>query len=92
MSRLLMVAAFASCVAIPAAEAQSRCKVTDPTGTPLNVRSAPQGPIVGKLTNGNLVSILENADDAKGNPWVRIAMMSNNAPLGWVLREFVSCF
>lgn len=92
MSRLWMVAAFACCVAIPAAQAQSRCKVTDPTGTPLNVRAAPQGAIAGKLANGVLVSILESANDAKGNPWVRIAKMSDNAPLGWVLREFISCF
>jgi Bacterial SH3 domain len=91
MLRLLSVAAFVCCLAVPAV-AQSRCKVTDPTGTPLNVRAAPQGAIVGKLANGILVSIVENADDAKGNPWVRVSKISDNAPVGWVLREFISCF
>jgi hypothetical protein len=45
-----------------------RCKVTDPTGTPLNVRSEPNGKIVGTLANGTLVSITEYKDDANGSP------------------------
>ena len=31
------------------ADAQTRCFVADPTGTPLNVRSQPQGTILGAL-------------------------------------------
>ena len=31
-----------------------RCKVTDPTGTPLNVRDGPNGKVIGTLANGAL--------------------------------------
>ena len=44
------MAATAMLVAATAAHAATgnRCKVTDPTGTPLNVRSEPNGKIIGK--------------------------------------------
>jgi hypothetical protein len=45
-----------------------RCKVTDPTGTPLNVRDSPNGKITGTLAH------------------------KTKKPIGWVFREFVSCF
>ena len=35
-----------------------RCKVTDPTGTPLNVRDGPNGKVIGTLANGALVAIV----------------------------------
>ena len=74
------------------AMAQSRCRVMDPTGTPLNLRTAPNGQIVGALPNGLLVSVLDQAVDANGKPRVYIARHDNNLPLGWVFREFISCF
>lgn len=46
-----------------AAQAQSRCRVMDPTSTPLNVRTAPNGRIVGALPNGLLVTVLDRATD-----------------------------
>ena len=49
-----------------------RCTVTDPTGTPLNVRESPNGKIVGTLANGALVAIVESKDAANGKPWVKI--------------------
>ena len=59
-------------VAATAAHAATgdRCKVTDPTGTPLNGRSEPNDKIIGTLANGTLVSITEYKDDANGNVWV----------------------
>ncbi len=69
-----------------------RCKVTDPTGTPLNVRSAPNGKIIGTLANGVIVSITEYKDDANGKPWVDVADYKTKKVLGWVFREFVSCY
>ncbi|MFG1296224.1 MULTISPECIES: SH3 domain-containing protein [Xanthobacter] len=74
------------------ASAQSRCRVTDPTGTPLNVRTAPQGQVVGTIPNGTLVTILDHASDSRGRPWVYVAVHKSGRPLGWVYREFVSCF
>jgi len=69
-----------------------RCKVTDPTGTPLNVRDSPNGKITGTLANGSLVGIVEYKDAANGKPWVKIVDPKTKTPIGWVFREFVSCF
>jgi len=69
-----------------------RCKVTDPTGTPLNVRDGPNGKIIGTLPNGALVSIVAQQDAANGKPWVKIVDHNSKKPIGWVFREFVSCF
>ena len=74
------------------AMAQSRCRVMDPTGTPLNLRTAPNGQIIGNLANGVLVSVVDQAVDAKGKPWVYIKSLSDEATLGWVFREFIACF
>ncbi|MBK5197897.1 MAG: SH3 domain-containing protein [Methyloceanibacter sp.] len=92
MTRVL-VAAIALLFCVNLAEAaQDRCKVTDPTGTPLNVREGPNGKVTGTLANGLLVSIIESTDDANGKPWVRVADQKSKKPIGWVFREFVSCF
>ena len=90
----LMIAAAAVLAAATAANAATgdRCKVTDPTGTPLNVRSEPNGKIIGTLKNGTLVSITEYKDDANGKPWVDVADYKTKKVIGWVFREFVSCY
>jgi uncharacterized protein YraI len=91
--RKLLLATLAIGLALSSqAMAQPRCRVTDPTGTPLNLRSGPNGKIVGTLPNGVLVSTGEDSVDARGNDWVSIARYDNRQPLGWVFREFVSCF
>jgi hypothetical protein len=74
------------------ASAQSRCRVMDPTGTNLNIRTTPSGEIVGTVPNGVLVSVLENTTDEKGKAWAYIARSADNVALGWVFREFISCF
>lgn len=74
------------------AAAKERCRVTDPTGTPLNVRTGPNGKIVGKVRNGKLVTTLEYTSDRSGRPWVYVADYKSEEPIGWVYREFVSCF
>ena len=72
--------------------ADSGCKATDPTGTPLNVRAAPQGKIVSKLANGRVLDIVEYDTDKKGQAWVFVADHRSGRELGWVFREFVSCY
>ena len=42
------------------------CKVTDPTGTPLNVRDTPNGKKVGTLRNGTKVIMTGDSTDSKG--------------------------
>jgi uncharacterized protein YraI len=81
MRRICLIAI----VALTASAAQAACIVTDPTGTPLNIRSSPNGQIVGTLRNGTSVSIRGTASDSQGRLWANIG-------IGWVFREFISCY
>ena len=71
-----------------------RCKVTDPTGTPLNVRARPNGPVINRLRNGRIVEILDTARDKRGRPWVFVGgyYKGNWREWGWIYREFISCY
>lgn len=88
-SAFLVVVGLSAVFAGPALA--DRCKVMDPTGTPLNVRSAPQGRVIGQLPNGAQVQMVETDDDARGKIWARVTRMDGR-PVGWVYREFVSCY
>ena len=70
---------------------QTSCQVIDPTGTPLNVRTIPNGHIVGTLNNGTLVSVLDRAFDRGGKQWVYVGMYDDKRPVGWVYRGFIDC-
>ena len=64
--------------------------MTDPTGTPLNVLSAPNGKIIGTLANG----VLGERDPVcrQREPWVDVADYKTKKALSWVFRKFVSCY
>jgi hypothetical protein len=69
------------------------CRVTDPTGSPLNIRLKPNGKIVARIRNQRLVypqSIITN----NGKKWTLIAIEEDHKilVLGWGLREFISCY
>lgn len=71
-----------------------RCIVSDPTDTPLNVRSSPNGKrVVTKLKNGTDVFIEDYSSDAQDREWVKIRLTGRkvNKALGWVLRGFLVC-
>jgi hypothetical protein len=87
MKRIMIIAAMALA---SASGAQAGCIVADPSPTPLNVRTAPYGRIVGTLDNGQGVSILDSSIDNQGRPWVYVAD-DTGSPLGWVYREYVVC-
>ena len=89
--KTLLAASFLSVLFIVPAQAQT-CKVTDPTSTQLNVRSSAAGKIIGKLANGKVVYIAEWDYDAKGQPWVLVFDAKTDKYIGWVFREFVSCY
>ncbi len=93
MTRTL-VAALALCFSMGLASAADaeRCKVTDPTGTPLNVRDSPNGKIIGTLPTGSSVAIVAEKNAANGKPWAKVVDYATKKPLGWVFREFVFCF
>ena len=87
---LVAVLAFAG---VREAQAQ-RCKITDPTGTPLNVRASPNGRILRKIANGTVVMIEDTSYDSKNRAWAQISIStrSGRKTLGWVFREFISCY
>jgi Bacterial SH3 domain len=66
------------------------CVVTDPTGTPLNVRVRPNGAIVGALHNGAPVRILDVTSDDRGSRWAYIAPL-DAGKRGWVFASYVTC-
>jgi Bacterial SH3 domain len=67
-----------------------RCTVTDPSGTPLNVRNAPQGSnIRDRLSNGSVVRVIRIVAE-NGEPWALIENQSGRE-LGWVYRPYITC-
>jgi uncharacterized protein YraI len=81
-----LAAAFAT--TLSAAHAAS-CMVSDPTGTPLNMRESPNGRIVGTLRNGVFVT-MRDVVEVRGQRWAELA--SNRAGgTVYVLREYISC-
>jgi hypothetical protein len=74
--------------------AEQVCKVTDPTGTPLNVRDRPNGEIINALRNGREIYIHATAYDAQNRLWVNVGGYYDGEyrMWGWVLREFISCY
>src|SRR5262245_35136615 len=73
--------AVATClVGLTEASAQDRCRVMDPTNTPLNVRTSPDGNIVGTLSNGTLVKILDRPSNVRGRTWVYVGRYEDRVP------------
>ncbi|MEY2928136.1 MAG: hypothetical protein RL367_2613 [Pseudomonadota bacterium] len=79
----------------PAASPQpvaKSCTVADPTNSPLNLRSSPNGGILAQLPNGRQVDIIQTTRDGKGRSWALIITYDGaQRQRGWVYREFVSC-
>ena len=91
-SRALLVISLNLCFAFLAttADAQTRCVVADPSGTPLNVRSQPQGTILGALSNGTAVEVRDVEPDRRGNVWARV-VPPGRGKAGWVYRDHLKC-
>ncbi len=80
---LVLIAATAS--------ARAACIVADPTPTPLNARTAPNGRIIATLDNGQAVTIIDRAEDEQMRPWVYVSDPETDQPIGWVFRSFIVC-
>jgi uncharacterized protein YgiM (DUF1202 family) len=82
---------FAPVFAIPAqaCDGPPVCTVVDPTGTPLNVRSGPNGKILSTLRKGSKVEVVEHTDH-KGKRWARVAKFQD-ATYGWVFEAYLKC-
>jgi hypothetical protein len=79
----------AYCESVPPS-APATCIVMDPTPTPLNVRTAPYGRILGVIANGSRVRIVDSTNDGRGKVWAYIADQSDK-PLGWIFRNYIEC-
>jgi hypothetical protein len=94
--RFAKIAAALACVCLIAgpagAQLGARCMVSDPTGTPLNIRDSPRGRIVGTIRNGVFVRLAGTAFDERGRPWAYIVRWDSGQGIGWVFREFISCY
>ena len=80
----LMAAALAASPALASGE----CLVDDPTGTPLNVRAAPNGPILTTLRNGTRVTVLEETKRG-GKRWLLVSRQGER--LGWIFGAYIVC-
>lgn len=87
-----LVVALTLSMAAPATAQSSRCRVMDPTGTPLNLREAPGGRIVGQISNQIIVERGETVLDGQGRSWTRVMDHNTGRHLGYVFREFIACF
>ena len=87
MQRLLL----AGCLALATTSAFAQtCVVNDPTGTPLNVRSSPNGSILGALYNGDRVNLLRVVADRSGQSWAYIAPRGPGKS-GYVFYNYLVC-
>ena len=68
---------------------RNTCVVADPTGTPLNIRTSPNGKIVGKISNGERIRISDQTTE-NGKEWAYISNAASR-PMGWVFRKFLAC-
>jgi uncharacterized protein len=69
------------------AGAAQQCRVSDPN-PPLNIRTTPNGSIVGTLPNGTLVAVL---DYSANRLWVFVGRYEDWSPIGWVYGEYLDC-
>jgi hypothetical protein len=63
----------------------------DPTGTQLNVRTGPNGKIIDTLPNRMAVAVVDQTLDPKHRTRVFIKRGTDDEPIGWVYRDYISC-
>ena len=66
------------------------CKVTDPTGTPLNIRAEAGGEVIGQVRNGVTVRALERTT-RNGQEWVLVEKWGEDSAIGWVYDPYLKC-
>jgi hypothetical protein len=89
---LSMTLPFALSAPAQAAAPRGACEVSDPSPTPLNVRTGPFGDILRTLKDGVVVWRVGSATlDENGRPWVQVSLRKGGKPIGWVFREYISC-
>ncbi len=67
-----------------------RCTVNDPSPTALNIRSKPNGDVIGHLSNGVTVRVLRR-DEVNGKAWALIEPLSGRGETGWAFARYLDC-
>jgi hypothetical protein len=71
------------------------CTVADPTGTPLNIRLSPNGPVVGTATNGTELMFVEHRE-VDGQLWALVERFHEGEMVtdfdgAWVFGAYLDC-
>ena len=66
------------------------CTVIDPTGTPLNIRTEPNGEILGTWANGVRVRPYEQKTH-NGKVWYAVERLAEDNAEGWVFDPYLGC-
>ena len=71
------------------------CTVADPTGTPLNIRLSPNGPVVGTAQNGMELVFIEHRE-VEGQTWALVERfqdgeMAADFDGAWVFGTYLDC-
>ncbi len=71
------------------------CTVADPTGTPLNIRLSPNGPVVGAAKNGTALVFLEHRE-VDGRLWALVEKFDDGELAAdfdgaWVFGAYLDC-
>ena len=90
MRRVALAIVFALAGLAPAAAGQI-CRVADPTGTMLNVRTAPNMRIISTRANGLRVEMLQVVVGDDGKQWSFVADARDGRAIGWVFRPYLDC-
>lgn len=88
LSRLAAIPALLLLTGGPARGTDIACTIADPTGTPLNIRDAPNGRVVMTLSNGTRVK-RAGERNLGGKRW---SLVANEAgALGWAFSAYLDC-
>jgi hypothetical protein len=71
------------------------CTVDDPTGTPLNIRLSPNGPVVGSAKNGTELAFIEHRE-MEGKLWALVERFEEGELAAdfegaWVFGAYLDC-
>lgn len=66
------------------------CTVADPTGTPLNVRSGPNGEVLGTVRNGEVLRVF-NVTSRNAKLWAQAWRDPSDNAVGWVFDDYLAC-
>lgn len=95
MRRYLSIFLFLSLVTAGHAREITLCRVDDPTGSPLNVRAAPNDFVLGTVPNGTWLEAVDH-QTFRGKRWTQVVLSdatfgTPKRLMGWVFGGYLAC-